>query len=67
MTSKKALEARKAPGPKARALLDSGDAFLEHATVIGIAHDKVEVILGSLYSPETLEAYLTEFPTPTDW
>jgi hypothetical protein len=54
--------------PILAARLEDGTVVVNNlGDLIGTAGDGVEVNLGSMYSPERAEMYLTDFPSPSDW
>lgn len=58
----------KNPGPRLRALLDSGVAWKgEFGEYNAKAADGIEVCLGSELNHDTLERYLEANPGPLDW
>lgn len=60
-------EAKRKPGPRLQALLDSGDAYLDQNTYLGKAADGEIVWLGNADKCAEIEDYLGEYPSPAFW
>lgn len=70
MTSTEKITATTKAIQVARPLVEIGAAKWDRFSLVGIASDGVEVLLGSIHTSkaaDTLVAYLSEHPTPDTW